>query len=862
MEGSIRFNSYIRQEFGETAVKHVLSYENGLAVSTKFTQRRDFLFRCRDDKITPTFILDKVNNLFSGLEQQQNGQQYPIKIKREKDKICKRILNLEIKICCWTLRKSLRELETSKNSLKHTLPINIYDRFIRSQSDRAQNIERTSRDRLIKKHQDLLNNQPTKVDVYYDESCVVNLTNVDLPIETTILLSFGPNFALPLGSCQIPYLKILSEIETSLTSFVHPILQNGVRADVTEKITNYIKQPEKNTKFQQFYRTIAQSTRKFLKQHDELLITQTDKGNKTVVITRETYKQKMEMLLSDTHTYSILSQDPTKNIENKNNNFINRLFLNKQIDNTEKLRLQCDTSIPPRIYGLTKIHKPNIPLRPIVSTIGSSTYNSSKKFSSILRNIADLEKYNIKNSFEFKSFIDNITLKPNEVLVSFDVVSLFTNVPTKLALAIVDKKWPLISECTNISKPIFMEYLRFIVQESSYFQYDDKFYKQNFGLAMGSPLAPILSDLVLEFLFDNIIPKLDFQPNFIKKYVDDCILGIPEDKIQYTLDKFNSFHPTLKFTCETEDTNKSIAFLDLKLIHKNDGKVLTDWYNKPLASNRLLNFRSTHPLSQKRNVASSFIRRVLDLSDKTFRSKNTTIAFNILLKNNYPMKLIKQLINQHLSRSRKPLCEPQKNTSNKNTSMQSTTYSGLQYIPHMSQSIRNILENNSPKLKIAFSTPNSLKKTLFTNTKQKIEPLDRSGVVYKIDCLECDASYIGETSKKLKKRIQQHKNDVVNKDKPGNKTALVNHILEKKHKFDFEQAKIIDYEKNAKKRLIIETGHILMNKTVNLKTDSRHLGPIYHNIIDTHRRNRSPSPLQNPPSISITPASQVPDRPP
>jgi hypothetical protein len=382
------------------------------------------------------------------------------------------------------------------------------------------------------------------------------------------------------------------------------------------------------------------------------------------------------------------------------------------------------------------------------------------------------------------------------------------------------------------------------------------------GLAMGSPLAPILSDLALEFLFDNVIPKLDYKPNFIKKYVDDCILGIPRDKIEYTLNMFNSFHPKLKFTAEIEDNEGIIPFLDLRLIHKNNGKILTDWYKKPLASNRLLNFRSTHPYSQKLNVASSFVRRVLTLSDKTFRSKNSTIIFNILLKNNYPIQLIKKLVNSCLISLNKPPPVFLDNRSYNTTPERGTAYAGLQYIPHMSESVRRVLESNSPRLKIAFSTPNSLKKTVFSNTKQKIEPLERSGVVYKIDCLGCDASYIGETSKKLKTRVHQHKNDIKNKNKPGNKTALVNHTLEENHTFNFDEAKIIDYETNARKRLILETGHIIMNDTVNLKTDSRHLGPIYHNIIETHKRNRSPSPTRSLPRISVTPSSPLLDRPP
>jgi hypothetical protein len=81
--------------------------------------------------------------------------------------------------------------------------------------------------------------------------------------------------------------------------------------------------------------------------------------------------------------------------------------------------------------------------------------------------------------------------------VSFDVVSLFTNVPTGLAVDIVEQKWDDIGQHTRLTREKFMDLLKFAVNESNYFTFDDCFYKQTSGLAMGSPLAPVLSNLVL-----------------------------------------------------------------------------------------------------------------------------------------------------------------------------------------------------------------------------------------------------------------------------------------------------------------------------------------------------------------------------
>ena len=87
----------------------------------------------------------------------------------------------------------------------------------------------------------------------------------------------------------------------------------------------------------------------------------------------------------------------------------------------------------PRFYGLPKVHKANVPLRPIVSFVNSPTYNLSKFLCKIISPLLK-NTYTVNNSVEFTNLIRNQIVGPNEVFVSFDVVSLFTSVPTDQAL--------------------------------------------------------------------------------------------------------------------------------------------------------------------------------------------------------------------------------------------------------------------------------------------------------------------------------------------------------------------------------------------------------------------------------------------
>ena len=87
--------------------------------------------------------------------------------------------------------------------------------------------------------------------------------------------------------------------------------------------------------------------------------------------------------------------------------------------------------------GLIKMHKVDFPLRPIVSFVGAATYNLSKHLGKILSPLAEKTPFSIKNSYEFVDFLKQNTFQPNDIIVSFDVVSLFTKVPINLAIEVV-----------------------------------------------------------------------------------------------------------------------------------------------------------------------------------------------------------------------------------------------------------------------------------------------------------------------------------------------------------------------------------------------------------------------------------------
>jgi len=135
---------------------------------------------------------------------------------------------------------------------------------------------------------------------------------------------------------------------------------------------------------------------------------------------------------NDTKTYKPIKTNPLPKMNSKLNNLIKGWFDSKAIDEWTYKCLKCTNGNLPRCYGLPKIHKRDVPLRIVVSSVGSPLYDVANFLHGILNTSIKKPISHVKDSWYFVSYIKEKSILPHEILVSFDVTSLFTNLPREL----------------------------------------------------------------------------------------------------------------------------------------------------------------------------------------------------------------------------------------------------------------------------------------------------------------------------------------------------------------------------------------------------------------------------------------------
>ncbi|XP_030763974.1 uncharacterized protein LOC115888393 [Sitophilus oryzae] len=558
------FFSNIKQQHGTTSVELLKTLANNYIKQASLRNRRIFLLRCRQKGLLPNHITQGTLNINSMLHHTRGntGQ----RILNFNHRLRKNILNLEIKVTFCDLDNVEKTIKEITKRLYNCLPHNIVYDFIQRQKVKSNKtflkIKRTN----IKKINALI--QYNLKSIKTQPKWFKNLTDVDIPQDIIDLISLGPKFCLCPTTNDISIPSLLADLERIIYNFDNE-QKDTFRAQYTNIITNHI---HKHHDDRPFLSDIFKKSKLFFKNHPELYILKSDKGNVTVAMYKDEYNAKSQELLDDDKYYLKLNRNPTYTFQLKANAIVNKLKDRGFIDNDTAKNIMAYNTIAPRFYTLPKIHKPTLSVRPIVSSINCPNGQLAKYITDILTRAYNVDNdYYVRDSFSFSTFINNFQIPPDYVIVSFDVVSLFTNLSMEVVLKSLRNNWNSISPCCPFDFETLERVIEFIF-DSNFTIFNGTYYKQIFGTPMGSKISPILVNFVLDDLVKDCLHYMPHHIPFVKRYVDDLLLAVPKDQIGMTLEFFNTYDRHIQFTVE-EETNRAVPFLDM-LVMRTENNIL------------------------------------------------------------------------------------------------------------------------------------------------------------------------------------------------------------------------------------------------------------------------------------------------
>ena len=177
-----------------------------------------------------------------------------------------------------------------------------------------------------------------------------------------------------------------------------------------------------------------------LKKDNNLIVTKPEKGNGCVLMNKSEYLEKINDIISDSTKFKLLGKakelDNIDKVESETIKFLKQLLFKNGIIESLFNLIKPVGSVTPRLYGLPKINKKNIPLMPILSMVNSAQRKLAKFLNSSLEPVLKyFSAYCLKDSFTFVDKIKEMEAQ-NTFIASFDVKSLFTNVPLEEVIEI------------------------------------------------------------------------------------------------------------------------------------------------------------------------------------------------------------------------------------------------------------------------------------------------------------------------------------------------------------------------------------------------------------------------------------------
>ena len=520
---------------GDVSVAELRKFERSNVKLKKAELDVNFLTNCQTFNVFPKFIcfnLPTSNHYETRLIRKRLLRNAIHKRSKELSKLSKSVTELS------------KYLQTKINSLDWYM--------LRKSLD--NNLQATT-EKIIATHEKKLRNLTKNfVLPFTKDDVITNMSSHVLTKEESDLLCNGLSYAIPPKSLRktdvLTTFEMISKFTTS--KLKREDMAGEIKAELSYLANTYCNQykPSKET-------LKKHGILKKLRDNKNIIICRPDKGNGVVIIDKSIYIRKMLELLNDSSKFRKINEDPTRKREGQLQRFLRTLKGSRFLDDFTYSKVYPSGSQCGRLYGLPKLHKISSssqvpPFRPVVSSIGTYNYQLAKYLSDMLTPLLPMNNC-AQDTFTFLESLKQVR-RDTKYMISFDVASLFTNIPLDetidLAVNLIHQKF----ENFDISKTNLKKLFNFATKQS-HFSFDEIIYDQIDGVTMGSPLAPALANLFLGH-YENIFLQHERASKvlFYKRYVDDifCIFEKADD-YQDFFQFINTQHQNIKFTFETEE---------------------------------------------------------------------------------------------------------------------------------------------------------------------------------------------------------------------------------------------------------------------------------------------------------------------
>ena len=807
------YTTIIEQRYGRQVLKQVRKLEGICIKSNTLEWQIKYLHQCKTYELIPNFLKFKLyrRNLQT-TEHYLSYQRYLLdkEIKFKENELNKK--DSYRKHLSSNIEKTVFWLDFLY--LKYTLNVNV---------TKSNN---KTKDRLNKKLEKLGVNQSKFIK---PDDIIFNHSNITLNNQQKAILALGLDYSIPPQNINKP--KHYFSFEYIITTLKNDTPYKTTKEEVFKAISDIANWSYKT--YKKWKHVIPKhSIKKHLGnlfKNPNLIITRPDKGKGVVILNKKDYIEKVEKIINDTTKFKNRENlEPIKLMQQlmlKLNNFLQHLLKKSIITQKTYKDLYASHGSPGILYGLPKIHKPNIPIRPIISSIGSFNRKLAQYLVPILNPIA-INQYTVSKTSDFVDDLKQLHYQHDVYMASLDVTSLFTNVPLDETVDICTNSLCNNQESTymDMDKATVKKMLNLAVKDN-YFYFNGKLFEQIEGCSMGNSLAPTLANCFMahhESKWLSSCPE-NFKPIFYRRYVDDIFVIFKTKKqAKQFHNYFNQQHNSINFTLE-EGTDDSFNFLDIT-IKINNGKFILSTYRKPTFTGLGLSYTSFIPKIYKINSISTLLNRAyINCSNWTNLHIEIENLIQYFTQNRYPLKIVQRTIKrfiyskmvtptriQTVEKSSKYICLPYYGTHSDETKLK----------------LKQILSNAYPHIQFHIIFKNPFKLHMMFPFKDKVPLPLRSCVIYKFIC-ECNLRYLGSTKAILHSRMSQH---IGISDRTGIptqkklKSSIREHCSANDHQLTYDNFTIVASESNEEKLRLLESVYIKLEKPeLNVQLDSEKL---------------------------------------